>query len=584
VIPTTLARRRTAERGRPPRDRRLSRRAPVLAVAVVVALSSLVAGCSSSGGAAAPKVAALPASAVNPVPYDKLKTGGTLRLQIQNYPTQFNFNQTDGPLTATAAIMSALMPTPFLTDANGNPYPDQAYVTSYKVTPASGSQPQVIELSLNDRAHWSDGTPITAADYVAQWKATNGANPAFDPASVTGLDDVASVAQGSSPYQVIYTFSQPFGEWASLFGILYPAQYNASPQEFDNGYLNAIPVTGGPFKLGSLNASAQTVTVVRDPSFWSQPAKLASIVFETLSNDAAVQALANGELDDVEVYNVSEYDKVKDTPGITARVAVSATWPSIVFNGKNPILSDVRVRQALQLAVDRPAVISSQMKGLPVPTVQPLDNHVILPSETGYADESGQYGKYDPAQAEKLLAEAGWTPGSGGVRYKDGQPLKLTMMVQDGDSVGSSIAQLVQVMWKQVGVQLTLQTVNQNDYFQNYVDEGNFQIGLWEWTDTPYPISGSEAVYQQPQGSNLFQNFGSIGSPQIDDLFNQALGETGTAQARATANKADALIWAEGHDLPLYTEPDIEMEKSDLANWGALGLSLPNYTLIGYTS
>jgi peptide/nickel transport system substrate-binding protein len=554
-----------------------------LLAALAVTFALFTAGCSSSAPPPKTAVPALPASDTNAVPYAQVKSGGTLRISVGGYPAQYNFNQTNGPTTATSAIMSALMPTPFLTDPTGNAYADPAYVTSYKVTPASRNQPQVIELHLNTQAHWSDGTPITANDYITQWKACNGSNPAFDPAGTTGFTNIKSVTQGTSPFDVIYTFATPFGEWPSLFGIIYPAKYNSTPSEFDNGYLNQIPVTGGPFKVGSLNSSSQTVTVVRDPSFWWRPAKLNSIVFESLGIDASVQALANGELDNVEVFNVSEYDQVKNTPGIVARKAVSATWPAIMFNAKNPILASEQVRQALQEAVDRPAIIASQMKGLPVPAVQPLDNHVMLPSQSGYADDSGQYGTYDPTQAEKLLTEAGWVPGAGGIRYKDGKPLQLTMLLQSGDSIGSSIAQLVQVMYQQVGLKLTLQTINVNDYFQNYVTEGNFQIGLWEWTDAPYPISSSEPVFQQPQGTNLFQNFGAIGSPQIDALFNKALGDTDTAQARKIADQADALIWQEGHSLPLFTEPDIEMQKANLANWGAFGLSLPDYTEIGFT-
>ncbi|HEV2634096.1 MAG TPA: ABC transporter family substrate-binding protein [Actinocrinis sp.] len=557
-------------------------------IAVSVTFAFLATGCSSSSsghtsGKAAP-APALPASDTNAVPYAQLKSGGTLRLAIGDYPSQYNFNQTDGTTTSISAIMSALMPTPFLTDATGTAYNDPAYVSGYQVTQASGAKPQVIELHLNPQAHWSDGTPITANDYITQWQATNGTNTAFDPSGTTGANDIKSVTQGSSPYDVVYTFSTPFGEWASLFGIIYPAKYNASPTEFDKGYLNAIPVTGGPFKLSALNTSGQTVTVVRDPSFWWRPAKLDSIVFETLSNTAAVQALANGEIDDVEVTDVAQYDEVKNTPGIAARKAISALWPALMFNAKDPLLTDSRVRDALQEAVNRPAIISSQMKGLPVPTVPPLGNHVLLPSQVGYADDAGQYGQYSPANAEKLLTAAGWVPGSGGIRAKDGKQLALTILLQQGDTVGSGVGQLLQVMYQQVGVKITLKTIDASDYFDDYVTKGNFQIGLWEWDDSPYPISGSEPVYQQPQGTNLFQNFGAIGSPQIDALFTKALVTTNIEQSHKLADQADALIWQEGHSLPLFVEPDIEMQKATLANWGAFGLELPDYTEVGFTS
>jgi peptide/nickel transport system substrate-binding protein len=65
-----------------------------------------------------------------------------------------------------------------------------------------------------------------------------------------------------APYQVTYTFSTPFGEWYSLFGILYPAAYNSSPSLFDTGYLNKIPVTAGPFELGGIDQSSPDVTQI----------------------------------------------------------------------------------------------------------------------------------------------------------------------------------------------------------------------------------------------------------------------------------------------------------------------------------
>ena len=564
-----------------------SRKAAALA-AVALAVTALSAGCSSSGGSkgGSTTVAALPIQNINATPYADVKSGGTLRLAIPTFPAQFNFNQVNGTTIAVSAIMSALMPTPFIATGAGEPENDPAYVSSYKVVQADPATkvPQSVTLELNPKAVWSNGQPITAHDYIVQWDALNGSNAKFDPSGTTGFNDIGSVTQGSSPYEVKYTFSSPFGEWASLFGIVFPAQYNATPSAFDNGYLNQIPVTGGPFKLGSISSSSQTVTVVRNPSFWWRPAKLDKIVFITLSQSAAVQALANNEIDNDEIFNVSQYDQVKNTPGVVARIASSATWPDIIFNTKNDVLDNVKVRQALTMAVDRPAIITSQMKGLPVPAIQPLDNHILLPTQVGYRDDSGQLGQYDTADAENLLSQAGWVPGAGGVRYKDGKPMQLTIAIQSGDDIGSSVAQLVQQMYAVVGFKVTIQTINANDYFNDYFDNGNFQIAIFEWTDTPYTVSGAESSYQSPQGGNVFQNPGGIYESKIDSLFTQALDTTDVTTSHAIADQADALIWQEGHDIPLFAEPDIEMQKATLANWGAWGLGLPDYTAIGFTS
>ena len=567
-----------------------SRRLRTTAVlaAGALALSALSAGCSSSssGAKGSKAVPALAVQNINATPYADVKSGGTLRLAIGGFPSQYNFNQVNGETTAVSAIMSALMPTPFITSSAGEPENDPAYVASYQVVQADPAKkvPQSVTLELNPKAKWSNGQPITAHDYIVQWEALNGSNAKFDPAGTTGFNDIGDVTQGSSPYEVKYTFASPFGEWASLFGIIYPAAYNATPSEFDNGYLNQVPVTGGPFELSDINSSSETVTVVRNPNFWWRPAKLDKIVFITLDQSAAVQALANNEIDNDEVFNVSQYDKVKNTPGVTARIAASETWPDITFNVKNDVLDDVKVRQALTMAVDRPAIIKSQMQGLPVPAIQPLDNHILLPTQVGYKDDSGDLGTYNPTEAEKILTQEGWVPGAGGVRYKDGKPMQLTIAIPSGDDIASSVAQLVQEMYTVVGLKITIQTINSNDYFNDYFNTGNFQITIFEWTDTPYTVSSAESLYQSPQGGNVFQNPGGIYEPKIDQLFTQALDTTDVTTSHGIADEADALIWQEGHDIPLFTEPDIEMQKSDLANWGAWGLGLPDFTDVGFTS
>jgi peptide/nickel transport system substrate-binding protein len=555
---------------------------------VALALSVLSAGCSSSGssGSKTAAPATLPVQNINATPYADLKSGGTLRLSIGNFPSQYNFNQVNGETTAVSVIMSALMPTPFITSGSGAIESDPAYVTSYKVVSADAATkvPQSITLELNSKAKWSNGQSITAHDYIVQWEALNGSNAKFDPAGTTGFNDIGQVTQGSSPYEVKYTFSSPFGEWASLFGILFPAAYNATPSAFDNGYLNKIPVTGGPFELGSINTSSETVTLVRNPDFWWRPAKLDKIVLITLSQTAAVQALANNEIDNDEIFNVAQYDQVKNTPGVVARIAASETWPDIIFNVKNSVLDNEQVRQALTMAVDRPAIISSQMKGLPVPAIQPLDNHILLPQQVGYKDDSGDLGTYNPTAAEKILTQQGWIPGAGGVRYKDGKAMALTVVIPSGDDIASSVAQLVQQMYQVVGFKITIQTINSNDYFNDYFSNGNFQIAIFEWTDTPYTVSSSEPEFQSPQGGNVFQNPGGIYESKVDNLFTQALDTTDVQTSHAIADQADALIWQEGHDIPLFTEPDIEMQKADLANWGAFDLGLPDFTDIGFTS
>ena len=122
--------------------------------------------------------------------------------------------------------MAAMMPALLVSDAKANLSFNPDFVTSVKVTSQS---PQTIEYKINPKAKWSDGKPITAADFIAQWKALNGTNGKFDPPSTSGYDQIADVKQGTDQYDVITTYSKTYAEWQGLFSPLYPAATNSTP-------------------------------------------------------------------------------------------------------------------------------------------------------------------------------------------------------------------------------------------------------------------------------------------------------------------------------------------------------------------
>ena len=91
------------------------------------------------------------------------------------------------------------------------------------------SPKQVVTYRLNPKAIWYDGTPITAQDFIAQWKAQSGTNTAFQTSSNTGYEQIESVVQGADKFEVVVTFKTPFADWKSLFWPLYPAFIKQRP-------------------------------------------------------------------------------------------------------------------------------------------------------------------------------------------------------------------------------------------------------------------------------------------------------------------------------------------------------------------
>ncbi|MBS2963317.1 ABC transporter family substrate-binding protein [Actinocrinis puniceicyclus] len=550
------------------------------AASLAVALGA--SACSSSKAAPAPKSAPkATVNDINAVPRSELKQGGTLTWPLDQFSTQWNYNEADGPEQSTFDVVSALLPGPFHFDAGGTPSADTDYLAGEPtVTTVAGKQ--TVTYELNPKAKWSDGTPITEADYAAQWKALNGSNSAYNVASTTGYAQISNVAAGKSQYEVVVTFSSNFADWKSLFSPLYPASTNSTPEAFNKGWLSKIPVTAGPFKFDSFNATDKTVTVVRDPNWWADPAILDKIVYKTVDTAALPDAFASGEIDWFDIGpSASAYKKAVGVSGAKIRVAGGPNFRHLTMNGKSPNL-DQNVRQAVAEAIDRGAIAKSDLAGLPWPD-KPLNNHFFVNNQNGYQDNAGTVGKYDPTAAKALLQQDGWTQGSGQYLTKNGKPLELKIVIPDGVKVSANEATLIQHFLAQVGIKLDIDAVNSDDFFDKYVNPGQFDLTVFSWIGNDFPVSSNASIYQNPQGTNIFQNFARVGSAGLDAMLTKAQADLDPKQAIADANAVDAQIWQEAGVIPFYQRPDFVAEKATLANFGAFGFADRVYQNIGFT-
>lgn len=515
---------------------------------------------------------------INPQPVSKLKQGGTVVWSLDQFSSQWNYNQTDGPEASTSNVMNSLMPQPFVSDSKGQVNPDPDYVTSATEIKSS---PQTIEMKLNPKAKWSDGTPITEADYAAQWKALNGKNKAYQIASSTGYDQVASVKQGKDKYDVIVTFAKPFVDWKALFTPLYPAKYNNDPNLFNKGYLNKIPVTAGPFGNPQFNQSAKTVTVTPDPKWWGNKPMLDKIVFKAEESTAANQAYVNGEIDydyDVAV-DPADYKQIKAATGGHVTLAAGPDYRQFTFNGTHGFMTDQKVRQAIMLGTNRIALIKSDLTGIPWPDI-PLNNHFYMNSQAGYQDNTGDLGTYDAGKAKQMLEADGFKM-NGGYYAKGGKTLEISFTIPAGIASSKNEGELFQAMMKVIGVKVDIKTVPSDKFFDNYVIPGNIDVTPFSWLGTPFPISSSLSIYKSPKAGGG-QNFTGIANPQVDKLLNQAVSETDPAKAQSLVEQADKLLYQEVHTVTLFQRPQMCGVKNGLANLGSFGFASIDYTKIGY--
>lgn len=517
---------------------------------------------------------------MNPQPRDKVQQGGKFVWAISGTLPNFNYHQIDGTLRDNADVLQAIMPRVFLADATATPRhnPDYLIAEPTMVT----SPKQVVTYKLNPKAIWYDGTPITAADFIAQWKALNGTNKAFQISASNGYDQIESVVQGADKFEVVMTFKQPYADWKAIYNPLYPATTNSDPKVFNSGWKDKFLTSGGPFKFQSFDATAKTYTIVPNEKWWGNKPKIDAIVYRVLDVDAQPGALANGEIDFMDVGPVADYyNKVKVISGIDVRVAGGPNFRHITINGQSAALQDVNVRQAIAMAINREAIAKAMLGPLPVvPTA--LNNHIFMQNQKGYQDNSGVVA-YNPEKAKQMLDAAGWKV-EGGKRMKDGKPLSISMVIPAAVAVSRSESELIQNMLAQVNVELKIDTVPSSDFFDKYITPGQFNFTVFSWMGTAFPISSSESIYKKPAGNDIKQNYARIGTDKIDELYRQATSELDPAKAIQIANDIDKLIWEQVHSLPLYQRPEIVAIKAGVANMGAYGFADIIYEDIGWLS
>ncbi|MFG2760751.1 ABC transporter family substrate-binding protein [Streptomyces wuyuanensis] len=424
----------------------------------------VLAGCTSEEGGS--EAVAVPAD-IGHAGRNQIEQGGTLRWAVDSVPTTLNAFQADAD-AATARVAGAVLPSLFTLDQRGRPQLNPDYLESAELVDREPKQ--VVLYKLNQEAVWTDGREIGAPDFVAQWRALSGKDSAYWTARNAGYERIENIERGKNDLEVRVTFARPYADWRSLFSPLYPKETMGSPASFNDGARTELPATAGPFALQKIDSDDGTVTLVRNPRWWGEPAKLDSLVLRAVPRDRRAAALATGAVDLAEIdRGVADRIAVahKDTGGggsgpgaasaeagesgggseqersagsageeaggdaplarergdagparfssdqaalrgFVVRKSLEPAYTQLALNGESGPLADERVRRAVARALDRRELAESVLKPLGLPA-KPVGSHLALAGQSAYADSSGALGGQDTAEAQALLADAGWT-------------------------------------------------------------------------------------------------------------------------------------------------------------------------------
>ncbi|MGW4118376.1 ABC transporter family substrate-binding protein [Nocardia sp. NPDC004711] len=545
----------------------------------LVAVAMVATGCGGGDNTSPQGKAELgTTSDINPHDVADLKDGGNLRLAISAYPANWNTLNIDGNEIEITGVERSMMPRAFVSDAAGNLSVDTNYFTDVQLT---NTNPQQVTYTINPKAVWSDGSPITWEDIASQANALSGKNKDFLIANNQGFDRVGKVERGVDDRQAVITFDKHFAEWKGQFAgnsFLYPKSVTSTPEAFNKSLVDAITTTAGPFVVQSTDRGQGRIVLGHNPKWWGATPKLDTITFSVLNSQALIPALQNNEIDAVGIGSRDDLKTAQSTDGIAIRRAPGNQWSHFTFNGApGSILADPKLRVAISKAVDRQGIATAIQSGL-VNDPKPLNNHIYMAGQKGYQDNAPAF---DPTEAAKELDDLGWkVPAGGGTREKDGRKLEIRDVMYNDDT-WVQMAQIMQQNLSAIGVKLTIDTKPGQDFFTKVIQPGDFDIAFWSWVGDLFPLGSIDQIWGY-HPDNIQGNYGRVGSPELNDLIEKTVSELDPDKAIDLANQVDKQVFAEGHSMPLMQSPGNLAVRANLANYGAAGLASLDYTKIGF--
>lgn len=396
-------------------------------------------------------------------------------------------------------------------------------------------------------AKWSDGVPFTAQDVDFTWRFIM--NPKVAARTTAGFDHIAS-SKIVDDHTIQFHLKQPFAPfvsaWVAPVILPYHVFKGMSPDQYMTASYNKAPkVTLGPFQFKEWK-SGDHITVVANPNYWRGAPKAAEIVFKIIPDqNSLLAAMQSGEINVYYFAPITQLAQLKAIPDAQVVVHPQLAYESAVLNLRNPILQDVRVRKALEYGLDREVLVKDVWKGLGTTVAgdQP-------PGSWAY-DPSLKPLPYDPAQANKLLDEAGWKMGPDGYRYKNGQQLKLTYSTTAKNPWRAQTEQIAQAQWKKIGVNLQIRNYDATTYFGTILPKGQFDIGEYMYTNAFDPYFGTQVQY----GTGAPSNFGKYSNPKVDQLLATQLATPDQAQRKGIYAQLEGVLAYEDPPALFYYSP-----------------------------
>lgn len=296
---------------------------------------------------------------------------------------------------------------------------------------------------------------------------------------------------------------------------------------------NRAPVGTGPFRFVEWR-SDEFIELARNDDYWERPPEYAQYYFRVIP-DLLTQEVEfkSGAIDayGVQPHQVARY-KQDDTYQSFSSLGFGYTY--IGYNNRKPLFADPRVRRALGMAINTDDIITYVLYGEGERTTGPY------PRQTEWYDHGIQPLPYDPAAAQRLLAEAGWRPNADGWLEKDGKAFEFTLITNNGNPLRANVLAIAQDAWKKIGVRCQTQVFEWAVFLQDFVNTGSFDAVVLGWGMGIDP--DLYQIFHSSQAGPQQLNFVGYASPEADALIVRLRREYDRAEQRALAHRLHRVI------------------------------------------
>lgn len=408
-----------------------------------------------------------------------------------------------------------------------------------------------VTLKLREGVNFSDGTPMTAEDVV--WSLDRARNPengiwnflVASVDSVTSPDPQTIAIKLKYPDPTILSALSVFNT-----AIMPKAAFEAMPGDTDAAKAEEFakkPIGTGPFMLASWDRGAN-MKFVKNPNYWDigadgQPLPyLEGLTFEIIPDDATrILKLQSGDIDGAEFIPFARVAELKADPKINMELFPGTrVWDIIInvrpeLNGQPNPLSDEKVRQAMNYAANKDALVQVVTYGVGTPLSS------FMASTTPMHSGDGPLFPYDLEKAKALIAETA---------YPDGFKTSVLTIAGNQDDLGITTA--LQQMWGAIGIDLEIKQVDNASRTDQYRN-GTFEMRTGGWTNDISDASQITSYFAYSPTIDALHS--GWKNDEVDQLFEASQKEMDTAKRAEQFARIQEIFNATGPTIPLYETP-----------------------------